>query len=105
MTDFVQVSTTAPSQSDAERLARSAVATRLAATAQVAGPLTSFFWHAGELGEGPEWAVWLKTTTDMYPALQAHIINEHPWDKPEVTATPIVLGSAPYLEWIRQATT
>jgi periplasmic divalent cation tolerance protein len=84
-------------------LARSAVRAKLAASAQVHGPVASVFWHLEEFGEGEEWQVWLKTTTAQYPQLERHLIDEHPWDNPEVTAVPIVEGSARYLEWLSQA--
>lgn len=103
MDEFVQVSTTAGSREDAARLARSAVQSRLAATAQVVGPVASFFWHEGELGEGEEWQVWLKTTAARYADLESHLIQNHPWQKPEVTAVPLVAGSLPYLDWVSKS--
>lgn len=105
MSDYFQVSTTADSRQTAARLAGSAVAAQLAAAAQVHGPLASFFWHKGELGEGEEWQVTLKTTAERYPALEAHLTAEHPWDNPEVTAVPLAAGSKPYLHWLRRTTT
>ncbi|MFC6090380.1 divalent-cation tolerance protein CutA [Saccharothrix lopnurensis] len=101
MADFLQVTTTAADREVAARLARSAVAGRLAASAQVSGPVTSFFWHLGARGEGEEWQVTLKTTAERYPALEAHLRHEHPWDNPEVTAVPLAAASEDYLAWLR----
>jgi periplasmic divalent cation tolerance protein len=67
MADYLQVSTTADSRDVAMDLLRSAVQARLAASGQVFGPAASVFWHEGELGEGEEWQVFLRTTTDRYP--------------------------------------
>lgn len=86
-------------------LASSAVELRLAGSAQVCGPVESVFWHKGQIGVAEEWQVWLKTTAARYPDLEAHLIGHHPWDNPEVTATPIEAGAAPYLAWLDQATT
>lgn len=105
MSGYLLVSTTADSRETAVHLAKSAVAVRLAAGAQVIGPVTSVFWHLGELGEGEEWQVFLKTTADRYADLQAHLIREHPWDKPEVTAVELAAGSKGYLEWLDRTTT
>lgn len=77
--------------------------TGLAAAAQVFGPVTSVFWHKGEFGEGEEWQVLLKTTETRYAELEAHLIAEHPWDNPEVTAVQLH-GSAAYLAWIDRTT-
>lgn len=102
MTDALQVTTTAADRDTAAGLARSAVAARLAAGAQVSGPVTSFFWHVGEQGEGEEWLVVLKTTAERYPQLEAHLRREHPWDNPEVTAVALAEASDDYLAWLRK---
>lgn len=104
MSDYLQVSTTADSRETAVRLAGSAVAAQLAAGAQVDGPVASFFWHQGELGEGEEWQVTLKTTAARYPDLEAHLIAEHNWTNPEVTAVPLEVGSDAYLDWLSRMT-
>ncbi|MFE7427164.1 divalent cation tolerance protein CutA [Streptomyces sp. NPDC057545] len=53
-------------------------------------PVTSVFWHHGEYGTGEEWQVLLKTTADQYPAPEAHLLERHPWDNPELCAVPEV---------------
>lgn len=78
----------------------SVVSGRLAAGAQITGPVTGVFWHLGELGEGEEWQLLLKTTTARYPELEEHLIEHHPWDNPEVCAVAIAHGSEEYLRWI-----
>jgi periplasmic divalent cation tolerance protein len=102
MTDAFQVTTTTADRDTADRLARSAVAARLAASSQVSGPVASFFWHLGEQGEGEEWLVTLKTTAERYPELEAHLRREHPWDNPEVTAVALAEASDDYLAWLRK---
>jgi periplasmic divalent cation tolerance protein len=104
MANYLQVSTTADSREAATALARSAVAARLAAGAQVYGPITSVYWHHGEIGSGEEWQVLLKTSADRYPALEEHLLAQHPWTNPEVTAVPLVAGSAQYLDWVQRTT-
>lgn len=100
MTDHVQVSTATPTKHEAVALAGSAVQARLATGAQVIGPVTSVFWHLGEYGTGEEYKLLLTTTREQYPALEAHLLAEHPWDNPELIAVPIVAGAARALEWI-----
>ena len=41
-----------------------------------------------------------KTSAERYSALEAAIRELHSYDEPEIVATPIVAGSAGYLEWI-----
>ncbi|MGH3475308.1 MAG: divalent-cation tolerance protein CutA [Nocardioidaceae bacterium] len=97
----VQVTVAAADQETLAQLARSALGEKLAAGAHIVGPVPSFFWHLGEQGEGEEWHLVLKTTGQRYPELEAHLIAEHPWDNPEVSAVAIT-GAAAYLEWIER---
>ena len=104
MVDVWQVQVAAPSQVSAVKLARGAVEAKLAAGAQIAGPLTSVFWHQGEFGTGEEWQVILKTTAGTYPELERFLVENHEWTNPEITALPLAAGLAPYLEWVERTT-
>jgi periplasmic divalent cation tolerance protein len=105
MAEYVQVTTATETREEAVRLGKSAVAARLAAGAQIIGPIGSVFWHLGELGEGEEWQLVLKTTADQFASLEAHIVAEHSWQKPEVVAIPFTAVSTPYGEWITATVT
>lgn len=103
MTSYVQVSTATPAREDAVALAQGAVKGRLAAGAQVIGPVVSVFWHLGEFGEGEEYRLLLSTTANRYPELERYLLEAHPWDNPEVIAVPIEHGADRCLEWISQS--
>lgn len=100
MADFLQVSTATPTRGRAVDLARTAVGARLAAGAQIIGPVTSAFWHDGEFGTGEEWQLLLKTTRARYVELEAHLLEHHPWQNPEIAAVAIEAGSKGCLAWI-----
>lgn len=99
-----QVVTTVGSPEAAQQLAQSAVLARLAACAQVYGPLQSTYWWEGEVTRAQEWQVALKTTTERYPPLEAHIRDNHEYDVPEILCLPVVAGNPPYLAWISEET-
>ncbi|GAB3680728.1 divalent-cation tolerance protein CutA [Actinocorallia lasiicapitis] len=101
---YVQVTTTIDEQSDAAELARSAVEERLAACAQVVGPITATYWWEGEVETADEWMVLFKTTADRFQELAVHINDHHSYETPEIIATPVVAGSAEYLGWITDQT-
>jgi periplasmic divalent cation tolerance protein len=103
--DYLQVATATVSKESAISLARSAVENGFAAGAQIAGPVASIVWHHGDVVEGDEWLVVLVTTSDRYAALEQHLIREHPWTNPQVTATQVVRGSPAYLNWVSRTTT
>lgn len=85
-------------------LASTAVKARLAATAQVHGPVPAFSWHLGDACESEEWTATFKTIGARYADLEAHIIAEHTWDRPEVTAIALDRGAPHYLRWMETAT-
>ena len=85
-------------------LARAAVEARLAACAQVAGPVASTYWWEGALERAEEWLVMLKLPADRYQELAAFLTERHSYDEPEIVATPIVTGSGSYLSWIDEET-
>ncbi|MGP4114975.1 divalent-cation tolerance protein CutA [Streptomyces sp. 4N509B] len=104
MARHLTVLTTTDSREEAERLARSAVEARLAACAQIDGPVTSVYRWDGEVTADQEWRVLYKTTADRYEALEAHLLGAHSYDTPEVIAADITHGSAGYLAWLDEET-
>jgi uncharacterized protein involved in tolerance to divalent cations len=69
-TEYVQVSTATETGEAALTLARSVITARLAAGAQILGPMSSVAWHLGELVEGEEWQLVLKTRADRLDELE-----------------------------------
>ena len=48
--------------------------------------------------------VLIKTSTERYPALEAAIRANHPYELPEIIAVPIEHGLPEYLGWVAQET-
>lgn len=101
---FLHVQTTTDSRAEAMALAHDAVAARLAACGQVAGPIASTFWWEDGIERAEEWLVMLKLPADRYADLADFLMEQHSYDEPEIIATPIVAGSAGYLDWIDDET-
>src|SRR6266536_448154 len=101
---YVQVATATATQEEARQIARVAVERRLAACAQVLGPVASTYWWQGGIETAGEWLCLLKTPASEFESLAHHIRAEHSYDTPEITATPITRGSADYLAWIERET-
>ena len=57
---FLQVQTTTDSRAEAVELARAAVELRLAACAQVSGPVASTYWWEDSVERAEEWLLTLK---------------------------------------------
>ena len=100
MTDAIQVVTTTASREEAESIARALVTRRLAACAQVYGPIASTFHWQGKLETSQEWLCAAKTLQSRYAALEAAIRELHSYDVPEILAFEVVAGSRGYLDWL-----
>jgi periplasmic divalent cation tolerance protein len=104
LTAHLVVTTTVPSDSDAQAIADAAIAGRLAACAQVQGPIRSTFRWQGATDHATEWYCHFKTTRERLQELEALIAKMHPYDVPEIIVIPIVGGSLAYLTWIEEET-
>ncbi len=104
MSEHVRVETTTDSREEASRLAKSVIEARLAACAQIMGPITSTYWWDDQVEQDDEWMIVMKTSADRTEALTAHIGEHHSYDVPEVVAVPITGGSSAYLSWVTDET-
>jgi periplasmic divalent cation tolerance protein len=102
-TGCCQVTTTFPDRATAEQVGARLVEERLAACAQVLGPIDSTYWWQGKVEQSPEWYCHLKTTFERFSALEQRLRALHPYETPEVIAVPILQGSADYLSWIHSS--
>ncbi len=101
---FLQVQTTTDSRAEAVELARAAVESRLAACAQVSGPVASTYWWEGSVERAEEWLLTLKLPASGYQPLADFITRRHSYDEPEIVSVPIVAGAESYLSWIKEET-
>lgn len=101
---FLQVQTTTDSRAEAMELARAVVEARLAACAQVAGPIASTYWWEDGLERAEEWLLLLKLPAELFDDLAGFLTERHSYDDPEIIALPIVAGSQSYLSWVAEET-
>ncbi|MFF5634749.1 divalent cation tolerance protein CutA [Streptomyces sp. NPDC012825] len=101
---IVTVRTTTDARAKADALARGAVEARLAACAQVSGPLTSVYHWRGAIEASEEWQVEFKTTEARHPALEAHLLAAHDYETPEILATRVTRVSEGYARWVERET-
>lgn len=97
---YYQVITTVDSEEAAHQLAKLAVERRLAACAQVLGPIQSTYRWQGEIERAKEWLLQLKTRADLYLQLEQALRERHPYTVPEILAFPVAAGNPAYLGWL-----
>ena len=100
MTEYIQIFTTTENKKDAEKIAKEVVEKRLAACAQVLGPIESTYWWEGEVEKTKEWLCIMKSRNDLYGELEKAIKGIHPYDVPEILAIPVISGNPGYLQWV-----
>ena len=88
----------------ASRLARALVDERLAACVNaIPGVVSTYRWNDA-IHTDNEVLLLIKTTPDRLDAMQARLLELHPYEIPEVLAIEAVAGSAPYLAWLDRET-
>lgn len=101
---YCQVQVTAASAEEADRLGRLAVEGRLAACAQVSGPIDSTYRWEGEITSATEWVCTLKTTADRVPSLTTALRAAHSYQVPEILVSDVNGGDPDYLAWLEAQT-
>jgi periplasmic divalent cation tolerance protein len=101
--EFVTVSTSIDSDTKAEELAKRLVEERLAACVHIV-PIRSTYRWKGKLESASEYLLNAKTKAALVEKVIAFIRELHPYEVPEIIATPIVAGYSGYLSWIQQET-
>ncbi|MCX6895837.1 MAG: divalent-cation tolerance protein CutA [Verrucomicrobia bacterium] len=100
---FALVLVTAPDLKTARRLAKSALAARLIACANLIPKIESHYRWQGRLEQSAEVLLVLKTTRARLTKLERLILAEHPYDTPEFVVLRLDKGSARYLAWLEAA--
>ncbi|QDU91681.1 Divalent-cation tolerance protein CutA [Pirellulimonas nuda] len=100
MNDYWLITTTTGDHAVAERIAVQLVEQRLAACVQVSGPIRSTYHWQGAIETGEEWLVTAKSRSDLFSRVEQTIVGLHPYDVPEVVATPLTAVGAAYGAWL-----
>jgi periplasmic divalent cation tolerance protein len=102
--DYVVVLTTLGADIEPSTIALRLVEERLAACVNVLPEMDSFFrWH-GAVERDRERQLVIKTTRARLAALEARLLEVHPYDLPEFLVLPVAHGSEAYLRWLAHST-
>jgi periplasmic divalent cation tolerance protein len=96
-------STSTAKAEDAGRIATQLVERKLAACVQIVEPITSVYRWEGKIESEREILLLIKTTQDLISRIAELLDEIHPYEVPELVATPIVAGSTAYLSWLEDS--
>ncbi|MBA3068975.1 MAG: divalent-cation tolerance protein CutA [Hyphomonas sp.] len=99
MTKLILLRITCPSRRVAEDIADASLETRLAASANIEGPVTSSYRWKGVIEQSFEFILWLKAPEVNWPKLEALVRKHHPYDVPAIVAMPLTHVSDDYAAW------
>ena len=100
MTDKRIVLTTAGSEEEAAKIARTLVERRLAACVNIIPQITSIYRWKENIEEAGEWLLIVKTTAANFERVRDAISDLHSYELPECICIRIEDGSPEYLQWI-----
>jgi periplasmic divalent cation tolerance protein len=92
--------TTLPTREDAERLAVMLVERRLAACVQIDGPVESHYHWQGKPCRDTEWRLAVKHLAANATAVEAAVLQNHPYTVPQWIAVDATGVSPAYLAWM-----
>lgn len=98
------VITSWPDIDGARHQAQDWVQKKLAASVNILPQMDSIYHWKGELREGKEHKMFIKTSADRLEALQREIRAAHPYAVAEILQFRIDSGDPEYLDWITAST-
>jgi periplasmic divalent cation tolerance protein len=100
MNNHIIILTTLPDEAVARSLAQELIKNQMAACINILPRMTSIYSWKGKIEEGQEHLLMIKTRAERYAAIEQAIRAQHPYELPEIIATPISHGLPEYLNWI-----
>lgn len=92
---------TTPDLETARKITRHLIEENLAACCNLLPAVESIYRWENMIEQNQEVLIMIKSTVAHYKAIERAILTLHPYDIPEIIATPINSGSVPYLDWIK----
>ena len=104
MSDHYLVITSWPDLDGARQQAQAWLQKKLAASVNILPKMDSMYHWKGELRQGTEHKIFIKTRAAHIEALQREIRDAHPYAVAEILHFKIDSGDPEYLDWITQST-
>ena len=100
---LIAVYTTVASLDEAQQMARALVEQNLVACVQIDKIESCYRWD-GKVQLSPEYRLMCKSTTILYPHIEAAIRAIHAYELPAIYAQPVTQAFAQYAHWVESST-
>lgn len=95
---------TCPSQRIANSIAEAAIEQRLAACANVDGPVMATYRWKGVIEQAWEFVLSLKAPEANFSKIETLVKDLHPYDVPTITGMPCTHSSREFSDWVSENT-
>jgi len=95
---------TTKNSTEAKKIGKALVESRLAACANILDPMNSIYWWEGKVQENSETVLIVKTKASLTDQLIEKVKELHSYDCPCIVIIPIEKGNKDFLDWINKET-
>ncbi|KAH8739349.1 divalent cation tolerance protein [Cryptosporidium ryanae] len=100
--DAILVYVTTSSQAEAVLIAKTLVEQKLCACVNIIPEIKSIYSYNGRINDDTETMLVIKSTKELFNALEKSILKLHSYEVPEIIATSITHGHNKFINWIQE---
>lgn len=104
MEEYLTAFVTVPDRPTADKLANALLTKRIVACVNILPPMQSRYWWKENIQTDSEQLLILKLPSQKWKLFEKTVVDNHPYEVPEVIALPIVRGNESYLKWLGEMT-
>ncbi|MEM7005851.1 MAG: divalent-cation tolerance protein CutA [Pseudomonadota bacterium] len=104
MSEILLVRVNCPDEQTATDIAEAAVSARLAACANIEGPILAIYSWQGTVERDQEWVLWLKVKETDWDRTEALVLSKHPFDTTAIIGIPCSRLNENYAKWLTEET-